>query len=245
MHRQFPRLAVMIWGNTNFVREACYYCSNGHRSDQTQVEALPRCRRCYHSIPMRTMCESCQECKSNLCQFCNLNKVENSPTIPSTGDHHYIDLKRRLKAKSNKTRPHEPSNLKEWRVDDELLKVQQGQARLSLDCTGKLADHRPGNMLPSEGIQLCVHMFANTTISINVEKKDTIGKVRELIQAKLGIPPHEQHLMFQGKPLDSSHTCFYYNMQRYSTLFLLNKVENSPTIPSTGDHHYIDLPQCL
>ena len=41
---------------------------------------------------MRTMCESCQECKSNLCQFCNLNKVENSPTIPSTGDHHYIDL---------------------------------------------------------------------------------------------------------------------------------------------------------
>ena len=149
-----------------------------------------------------------------------MNKVENSPTIPSTGDHHYIDLKRRLKAKSNKTRPHEPSNLKEWRVDDELLKVQQGQARLSLDCTGKLADHRPGNMLPSEGIQLCVHMFANTTISINVEKKDTIGKVRELIQAKLGIPPHEQHLMFQGKPLDSSHTCFYYNMQRYSTLFL-------------------------
>ena len=77
------------------------------------------------------------------------------------------------------------------------------------------------------------------------EVKDTIRKVRELIQAKLGIPPHEQHLMFQGKPLDSSHTCFYYNMQRYSTLFLLNKVENSPTIPSTGDHHYIDLKRRL
>ena len=72
-------------------------------------------------------------------------QVEHLPTIPSTGDH-YTDLKRRLKAKSNKIRPQEPSKLKEWHVQDELLKVQERLARLNsdelMDCRRRLEQAR-------------------------------------------------------------------------------------------------------
>ena len=49
--------------------------------------------------------------------------------------------------------------------------------------------------------QFFVHTLSGRTITVEAERNDTILEFKEKIQAKVGIPPEQQRLLFAGTEL--------------------------------------------
>ena len=67
---------------------------------------------------------------------------------------------------------------------------------------------------------LCVNKETGKTIALEFNESDTIEKMKHEIQDKEGIPPHQQHLTFNGELLKDGRTLNDYTISDSSTLKL-------------------------
>ena len=75
--------------------------------------------------------------------------------------------------------------------------------------------------LYAKPINITIKTLNGKTITLEVELEYTIHSVKKQIQAKEGIPPDKQTLIYSGKALDEDSVLADYKIEPESQLFLI------------------------
>ena len=73
----------------------------------------------------------------------------------------------------------------------------------------------------TDSICILIKTLSGNTIVADVEKTDTVAKMKIIIQDKEGVAPSEQRLIFGGKQLEDDMMISYYNLEHGSTVHLV------------------------
>ncbi|VDN98853.1 unnamed protein product [Rodentolepis nana] len=69
-------------------------------------------------------------------------------------------------------------------------------------------------------MQIKIKTVTNEIIDLQIQSDDTILRVKDRIQEKMGIPKEHQRLIYSGKQLEDDRTLPDYNIQKDSTILL-------------------------
>ncbi|MFS7908373.1 putative Ubiquitin-like domain-containing protein [Helianthus anomalus] len=70
-------------------------------------------------------------------------------------------------------------------------------------------------------MNIYIKLFTGKTLTLKVKPSDTIYNVKSMIQNMVGIPPCEQRLIFNRKPLEDSPTLANYHIPKESSFHLV------------------------